>query len=82
MHITNDNNFWIVTHNMQNSPIKSIFMYSFFSGNSKNIGHLVTGYVSGYRRYTTQTEHHIKIFLQILKLEIQKFQNVFINILH
>ena len=36
MHIARDNNYWIVTNNVQNSPIKSIKMYSLFSVNSKN----------------------------------------------
>ena len=39
MHITRDNNYCIVTNNVQNSPIKSIKMYSLFSENSKNNDH-------------------------------------------
>ena len=36
MHIARDNNYWIATNNVKNSPIKSIKMYSSFSVNSKN----------------------------------------------
>ena len=34
--IARDNNYWIVTNSVQNSPIKSIKMYSSFSVNSTN----------------------------------------------
>ena len=36
MRITRDNNYWIVTNNVQSSQIKSIKMYSLFSENSTN----------------------------------------------
>ena len=36
MHITRDNNYWIVTNNVQSRQIKSIKMYSLFSENSTN----------------------------------------------
>ena len=39
MHITRNNNYWIVSNNVQNSPIKSIKMNSLFSENSKNKAH-------------------------------------------
>ena len=37
--LTMDNNYWIVTNNVKNSPIKSIKMYSLFSENSQNKDH-------------------------------------------
>ena len=75
MHITRDNNYSRVTNNVQNSQIKSIKMYSLFSENSTN--------KDPHSPVTLQNTLHkpntiLKYFFQVLKLEIQTFQNIFI----
>ena len=72
MHITRDNNYWIVTNNVQSSQIKSIKMYSLFSENSKNKDQwspVMFQDIPRKRNIISKSFFH-------KKLEIQTFQNI------